>query len=215
MFRAFIISFVLHLAVLISPIQPEELASLSSAGKHSVLAATLHKAYEAGATPIVADSAGYRQGVLVSRNSEGGRQPDEPIRTQAKSLASKSIVTDAGFSLNNARDPKPVILAEASVLSAEEEKEYRLNLSREARKLKRYPLLARERGWEGVVVVAVAMPLGSGPPVVSLERSSGYDELDHQALEMMQTAARQAILPVAMQGRRFGISLPIEYRLAD
>lgn len=214
MIRALAISLALHLAVLISPFQPEGLGALSSSGKHIVMGATLRQSHEVSSLPIGADRAGHRQEISISRNIEEAQQSEKPLRAQAKLPASTSIVTAAKFFQNDARDASPVITAEESALSAEGEREYRLNLSREARKFKRYPLAAREQGWEGVVVVAVSIPLVSSPPVVSLERSSGYDELDRQALEMMQTAARQAVLPLAMQGRRFGISLPIEYRLA-
>ena len=140
---------------------------------------------------------------------------DKPMRTRTKSAASMPIVAADGASLNRGLDGKPALSTETSSVSAEGEREYRLNLSREARKFKRYPLLAREHGWEGVVVVAVVVSLVSTSPVVSLERSSGYDVLDRQALEMMQVAAKQAVLPAGMQGRRFGISLPVEYRLTD
>lgn len=214
MIRALVISLALHLAVLISPLLPEGLESLLSSEKRVVIGATLRQSHEVSSLPIGADRPGHRQGVSVSQNIKEARQSEKPIRAQAKLPASTSIVSAASFPPNDAHDAKPMISAEESMLSTEGEREYRLNLSREARKFKRYPLVAREHGWEGVVVVAVSIPLASGPPVASLERSSGYDELDRQALEMMQTAAKQAVLPLAMQGRRFGISVPIEYRLA-
>lgn len=94
-------------------------------------------------------------------------------------------------------------------------KEYRLNVARTSRQFKNYPPLARKQGWEGVVLVAVAMPLAAGAPTVSLGRSSGYEVLDRQALDMVEQAVGLAVLPDGMRDRRLKISLPVEYRLAD
>ena len=70
--------------------------------------------------------------------------------------------------------------------------EYRLNLSREARRYKRYPALARQRGLEGVVVIVVSTSAGFPLPQVSLSRSSGQEVLDQQAMEMLSLAVRAA-----------------------
>ena len=209
MYRALVISLALHVAVLLSPLFSDSLEAPSSSGDHGVLGATLRNPIAAIGIPVdVVDGARLQQGGAVSLS-------EKPMRTRTKPAASMPIVAADGPPLNYGLNGKPVLPAEASLVSAEGEKEYRLNLSREARKFKNYPLLAREHGWEGVVVIAVAVSLVSSSPVVSLERSSGYDALDRQALEMMQAAAKQAVLPAGMQGRRFGISLPVEYRLTE
>lgn len=208
MYRALVISLALHISLLLSPVFPDSLKVPSSSGDHGVLGATLRKPIAADGLPVNVDTARLQQGGAVSLSGQ-------PMRTRTKPAASMPIVMADGAPLNHGLDGKPVLPAEASLVSAEGEKEYRLNLSREARKFKRYPSLAREHGWEGVVIVAVAVSLVSSSPVVSLERSSGYDALDHEALEMMQAAAKQAVLPAVMQGRRFGISLPVEYRLTE
>lgn len=208
MYRALVISLALHVAVLLSPLFSDSPEAPSSSGDHGVLGATLRQPLVTNGIPVDVDTAPLQQGRAVSLS-------DKPMRTRTKSAASMPTVAADGASLNRGLDGKPALSTETSSVSAEGEREYRLNLSREARKFKRYPLLAREHGWEGVVVVAVVVSLVSTSPVVSLERSSGYDVLDRQALEMMQVAAKQAVLPAGMQGRRFGISLPVEYRLTD
>jgi protein TonB len=104
---------------------------------------------------------------------------------------------------------------EMQSISGEGEREYRLNLAREARKFKAYPPVARERAWEGIVLISVSPPLHSAWPDVSLQRSSGFEEIDRQALEMMAQAVKMAAIPPGLQGRRFQIVVPVEYRLAD
>lgn len=94
-------------------------------------------------------------------------------------------------------------------------RQYRLNLAREARRFKRYPALARQRGWEGVVVVIVTMIAGGAIPHVSLSQSSGIDLLDQEALELVSQAVHIAAIPESLRNRQFALTLPIHYRLED
>ena len=92
---------------------------------------------------------------------------------------------------------------------------YRLDLAREARRFKRYPPLARERGWEGVVLITIAAVPGVIRPGVAVDRSSGFTLLDEEALAMVARAVQSSPLPDGLAGRGFSISLPIHYRLED
>ena len=103
----------------------------------------------------------------------------------------------------------------AEVKNAEGIGEYRLGLAREARRFKRYPTVARENAWTGVVVLMIQGAASSAVPTVSIDQSSGHAVLDAQALEMLEKATRLAPLPVSLMGKRFAISLPIHYRLDD
>jgi len=93
--------------------------------------------------------------------------------------------------------------------------EYRLSLAREARRFKRYPAVARENSWEGVVVLTIHTAAGAAVPAVSISQSSGHQGLDAQAVEMMENASRLASMPEKLRGKQFAISLPIHYRLDD
>jgi protein TonB len=103
----------------------------------------------------------------------------------------------------------------AEVKNAEGLGEYRLGLAREARRFKRYPTVARENAWTGVVVLMIQGAASSAVPTVSIDQSSGHAVLDAQALEMLEKATRLAPLPDSLMGKRFAISLPIHYRLDD
>ena len=103
----------------------------------------------------------------------------------------------------------------AEVKNAEGIGEYRLGLAREARRFKRYPSVARENAWTGVVVLMIQGAASSAVPTVSIDQSSGHAVLDAQALEMVEKATRLAPLPDSLMGKRFAISLPIHYRLDD
>lgn len=100
-------------------------------------------------------------------------------------------------------------------LSLDGLREYRLNLGREARRYRRYPALARERGLEGVTVIVISTRAGFALPQVSLGRSSGHLVLDTQALEMVALAVGAASLPESLRGRDFGLDLPIRFSLEE
>ncbi len=88
-------------------------------------------------------------------------------------------------------------------------------LAREARRFKRYPAYARERGWEGDVIILLAGASVLGTPSVSLEKSSGHAVLDEQALDIMRSAVSLATLPESLRGKKFRITVPIQFRLDD
>jgi len=90
-----------------------------------------------------------------------------------------------------------------------------LSLAREALRFKRYPAIAREESWAGVVVLTIHAAAGAAVPAVSISQSSGHQVLDAQAVEMMENASRLALMPERLRGKQFAISLPIHYRLDD
>ncbi len=100
-------------------------------------------------------------------------------------------------------------------VSADDMRHYRVALASAAKRFKRYPLLARERGWEGTVEVAVLLHAAIPRPEVKLVRTSGRELLDTQALEMLAQAVRVAELPQGLRGRDLRIDLPVRFSLED
>lgn len=94
-------------------------------------------------------------------------------------------------------------------------RQYRLALAREARRHKRYPSLARTRGWEGLVTIAIRVPLPGAAPTLSIEVSSGVEYLDALALEMIGLSVRAVDLPEGLKGRAFAILVPVRYALDE
>lgn len=105
--------------------------------------------------------------------------------------------------------------AEPLQASGEGERAYRLNLAREARRYKSYPSSSDGSKAEGVAFVSVSPLAGPGWPEVRLHRSSGDEGLDRSAIEIIAMAARSASIPVELQGRRFLVVVPVEYRHDD
>lgn len=103
---------------------------------------------------------------------------------------------------------------EAESVSVDGLRQYRLALAREARRLKRYPPLAREHAWEGTAQIAAVFS-GAAEPAVALAHSSGHAVLDEQALIMIARAVQSADLPDSLRGRQFKLLVPVQFSLGD
>jgi len=148
-----------------------------------------------------------------SRSTVASDRPAETVTVQPiLATQNKSAVLGRPDDLSEVKNAE---VKNAEVKNAEGLGEYRLGLAREARRFKRYPTVARENAWTGVVVLMIQGAASSAVPMVSIDQSSGHAVLDAQALEMLEKATRLATLPDSLKGKRFAISLPIHYRLDD
>ena len=93
--------------------------------------------------------------------------------------------------------------------------QYRMLLGKAAKRFERYPALARERGWEGRVEIALNVDTLLPVPEVVLVHSSGHGLLDKQALEMVAQAVRVTTLPERLKGKDFRVFLPVIFSLND
>ncbi|MCM8611518.1 TonB family protein [Accumulibacter sp.] len=112
-------------------------------------------------------------------------------------------------------DASAAAAAPSAGVSADDLRQYRIDLAIASRRFKGYPALARERGWEGRVEVAVSVSAWQPRPQLSLARSSGHAPLDQQAVAMLEQAATATLLPAGLRGRDFRILLPVEFTLDD
>jgi len=166
----------------------------------------------AAATPLTAPdkppAPRLTEMAVAERSSEPPAAPLAPLVTSETAGATPSPPVPAargGASLN----PAP---ARAGV-SADDLRQYSMSLGIAARRFKRYPALARERGWEGRAEVALIFSAPLPLPEIVLVRSSGRTVLDEQAVEMMTQASRVATLPDGLKGRDFRLSKPVEFSL--
>ena len=105
--------------------------------------------------------------------------------------------------------------AQEEGISAEAVRQYRTSLAISAKRFKRYPALARERGWEGEVEIVLDFRRTLPGPEVSLASSSGKAVLDEQAVEMIRQAARATEVPDTLKGRNFRMLIPIRFSLDE
>lgn len=219
MFRWLTLSIVLHALLLLvfTDFLPST-ATSSSQGQLAAIEAILQHKQETP-WPKLPDTAGEVKSILsTSRVALPGPDAVKPI--MEKSLSAVPVATvplpvaiPSGVGVAEQIGETRVKPQES--ISQDGLREYRLNLSREARRYKRYPALARQRGLEGVVVIVVSTSAGLPVPQVSLSRSSGQDVLDQQAMEMLGLAVRAASLPDSLRGRDFALDLPIHFSLDE
>ena len=76
-----------------------------------------------------------------------------------------------------------------------------------------YPRLAQMRGWQGQVEVRVHVAKKGSVIDVVITRSSGFEVLDRQALEMVKLADPLPDLPKSLKGQEFTLDIPITFRL--
>jgi periplasmic protein TonB len=98
---------------------------------------------------------------------------------------------------------------------ADELRRYRMAIGVAAKRFKRYPALARERGWEGTSEVLIVFAPTLTAPSVRLGKPSGHQILDREALALIDAAMREVQVPAALQASSQRVSVPIEYRLDE
>lgn len=91
---------------------------------------------------------------------------------------------------------------------------YRIALGREARRFRSYPNLAKERGWEGSSEVHIRLS-DVDTPRVTLGSSSGFSELDDQALEMIRRSVAIVSKPPEFSRRAVLVVVPVRFSLTD
>ncbi|MDR2452545.1 MAG: TonB family protein [Candidatus Accumulibacter sp.] len=145
-------------------------------------------------------------------------EPEELAEPASAGIASASGGADEETGEATARGPGvssvPATAREGHQVGGGELGRYRSALAANARRLKRYPPLARERGWEGSVEVSLDFRR-SAEPVFSLLASSGKEILDEQALETFRQAVRRTELPESLRGRDFQIRQEFVFSLED
>ncbi|HET7764439.1 MAG TPA: energy transducer TonB [Burkholderiales bacterium] len=91
---------------------------------------------------------------------------------------------------------------------------YRLALIDAAKRYKRYPVQAMERGWEGRVEIRVVVDANGTIKSALIKSSSKYQVLDDQALEMVRKAFNAlAQVQPAPRGREFTVDVPVVFEL--
>jgi protein TonB len=115
--------------------------------------------------------------------------------------------------------PEPAPAAAAAKVPAEEFDSnlfdaYRLALINAAKRYKRYPVQAMERGWEGRVEIRVIVDANGTIKSALVKSSSRYQILDDQALDMVRKAfSAVAQVQPAPRGREFTVDVPVIFEL--
>jgi len=90
---------------------------------------------------------------------------------------------------------------------------YRLALIDAAKRYKRYPVRAMERGWQGRVEIRVVIGTDGMIRRTLVKTSSNYRILDDQALDMVKRGKSLTQIPPALRGREFTVDVPVIFEL--
>ena len=90
---------------------------------------------------------------------------------------------------------------------------YARTLSDGVARMRRYPALARMRGWQGTAVVNVTVGPSGEILDLKISRSSGHEVLDLQAMTMIREAQPLPAAPEALRGLALVVQLPVTFAL--
>jgi protein TonB len=149
----------------------------------------------------------------------------QPVPAPPPPLAAAPPVSPPAQAAPEPAPPPPLAAANpapaapsASELAARSEDEYRVALIAAMKRIKDekgYPPQARENNWEGEVSVGVTIR-ADGRTSVAVNRSSRYEVLDRQAVEIVSQALREVPVPPALRGRQAVLkNVTLLYRQVD
>ena len=221
--RALFISLTFHLVVLLSLRHVTQFGEQGSRAENAVINALLLAPGKGGlpppASPLNSIPPPTKNSAAVAGNTPkpglGREKPVLPSFSRSTATGDVGVIDAAVVSSHETVSATGTAAPPKDEVSPDGVRQYRLNLAREARRFKRYPPLARQRGWEGVVIVLVSTVASGLVPQVSLGQSSGFELLDQEALELVSQAAHTATVPESLRNRQFGLTLPIHYRLDE
>jgi protein TonB len=140
------------------------------------------------------------------------KEPATPVPEPAAPPVTASV--DSAPSASSSAFPGEAGATQAGA-DARSVAEYRLQLIGAAPRYKRYPRVARENNWEGLVALRMAFSASGRVASLSVTKTSGYDVLDQQAMEMFKSAAAAVPVPPLLRGKEFAFDLAVTYYFTE
>ncbi|HJW03984.1 MAG TPA: energy transducer TonB [Azospira sp.] len=161
--------------------------------------------------PILAAATPSRSVIPASPASpaNSSSQPSTGPRQEAPAPAASASATNPAPATNASNTASATAAPVPSALALED---YGRSLSSLLARQQQYPRLAALRGWEGEVRLRLKVARKGSLVAVQVERSSGYEVLDQQALQLVQ-GATLPLPPESLGDREFQIVVPVNYRL--
>jgi protein TonB len=180
----------------------------------------------ANPAPIATEEPMRREAVPESRpHAVRTRTPSpEVLRAPAESSFSVPLAFDApapAETLPEQVPAAPVALAQPAAPHRAQPADpaalagYNRALAAAVDRHKRYPRIALMRQWQGTVVLQLNIGVDGRVQEHHLARSSGYEALDQQALEMLREAMPLPALPAQLAGMSLSVDIPVIFRIAD
>jgi periplasmic protein TonB len=136
---------------------------------------------------------------------------DEPYSPPVMSVAPSIEAPPPTFTAPPPPPPQPVGPSQVDLDAAR--KGYADRLARAIAQHKQYPRVAQMRGWQGETIIDLKLDRNGGVLATRIDRSSGFEVLDKQALEMVKKAAPFPAPPEILKSDVFNIQVPVSFKL--
>ena len=155
--------------------------------------------------------------LATSEPAADAAQPAEPTTLPAPAPDTASAAPSAGDATHMPEAPAtPGPAAEKYSAEAAETallEKYRLALIDAVKRYRRYPIHAMEKGWQGRVEIRLVVGSNGAIKSALVKRSSNYQILDDQALDMVKKGTGPEPIPSALRGREFTLDIPVIFEL--
>jgi protein TonB len=149
----------------------------------------------------------------LARAAPAAKPPPEPAAAPAPAAPPAAQPAEASSAAPAQASAAPPARQGADVTDADSLARFRLEIIEAAKKWKRYPRVAMDNNWEGRADVRITFDAEGRRAAIAIVRSSGYDVLDRQALDMVTKAF--VPVPTALRGREFTLEIPVIYSLEE
>ncbi len=143
----------------------------------------------------------------------------EPVKKKITPIIDKNATTVAQPVPKEVTPPAPaeVISKIPNIVPQEQVTQYLESysslLANAIAKYKQYPKIAQMRGWQGNVIADLEIDSKGSVMSVKIKKSSTYEVLDNEALEMIKKASPFPPPPENLRGKNFNVLVPISFKL--
>jgi protein TonB len=143
----------------------------------------------------------------------------EPVKKKITPIIDKNATTVAQPVPKEVTPPAPaeVISKIPNIVPQEQVTQYLESysslLANAIAKYKQYPKIAQMRGWQGTVIADLEIDSKGSVMSVKIKKSSTYEVLDNEALEMIKKASPFPPPPENLHGKNFNVLVPISFKL--
>lgn len=141
--------------------------------------------------------------------------PDsKPAEAEQSALNEQPASTPSPTASTSVIDQTGQAGATTGISTANVEADYLATLASWLARHKRYPRSARRRNLEGVATLTFTMNAAGKVLRYEVVRSSGYDVLDREVINMLQRAEPLPALPQDLRRANMDVTIPIRFELA-
>ena len=143
----------------------------------------------------------------------------EPVKKKITPIIDKNATTVAQPVPKEVTPPAPaeVISKIPNIVPQEQVTQYLESysslLANAIAKYKQYPKIAQMRGWQGTVIADLEIDSKGSVMSVKIKKSSTYEVLDNEALEMIKKPSPFPPPPENLRGKNFNVLVPISFKL--